>query len=144
MSGFNKIMLMGNLTRDVELKTLPSGTHVADFAIATSRKFKRQDGEQGEETLYVDCSAFGRTGEVIAEYLGKGSPIFVEGRLKLDQWETDGQKRSKHTVVVDRFEFLGGGGGGDAGGGAGRSASRDATAGAPQGAAPMSDQEIPF
>ena len=143
MSGFNKIMLMGNLTRDVELKTLPSGTHVADFAIACNRKFKRQDGEQGEETLFVDCSAFGRTGEVIAQYLSKGSPIFIEGRLKLDQWESpDGGKRSKHTVVVDRFEFLGGGG--DAGGGAGRPASREATAGASQGAAPVDKDEIPF
>ena len=143
MSNFNKIMLMGNLTRDVDLKTLPSGTHVADFAIATSRKFKRQDGEQGEETLFVDCSAFGRTGEVIAQYLGKGSPIFVEGRLKLDQWESpDGGKRSKHTVVVDRFEFLGGSG--DDGGGTGRSASQDAFAGASQGDPPLKKGEIPF
>ena len=126
MANLNKIMLMGNLTRDVELKTLPSGTHVADFAIASSRKFKRQDGQQGEETLFVDCSAFGRTGEVIAQYLGKGSPIFVEGRLKLDQWETDGQKRSKHTVVVERFEFLGGGRG-DASGDSVGSASKAAS-----------------
>ena len=143
MASFNKIMLMGNLTDDVELKTLPSGTHVADFAIASSRKFKRQDGEQGEETLYVDCSAFGRTGEVIAQYLSKGSPIFVEGRLRLDKWESpDGGKRSKHIMVVERFEFLGGGG--DAGGGAGRSVNRDASVGASHGAAPVNDEEIPF
>lgn len=142
MASFNKIMLMGNLTRDVDLKSLPSGTNVADFAIAANRKFKRQDGEQGEETLFVDCSAFGRTGEVIAQYLRKGSPIFVEGRLKLEQWESpDGGKRSKHTVVVERFEFLGGG---DAGGQSGSGSSRDGSAEASQSAGPASDGVIHF
>jgi single-strand DNA-binding protein len=123
MAGFNKVLLMGNLTRDPQLKYLPSQTAVAEFGVACSRKFKSAQGEDREDVLFVDCSAFGKTGEVINQYFTKGKPIFIEGRLKLDQWEDKqgGGKRSKITVVVDTFQFIGGrdGGGGGGGGGGG-------------------------
>jgi len=118
-SSFNKVLLMGNLTRDPQLKYLPSQTAVAEFAIACNRRFKSAQGEDREEVLFVDCSAFGKTGEVINQYFTKGKPIFIEGRLKLDQWEDKqgGGKRSKMTVVVENFQFIGGRDGGGGGGG---------------------------
>lgn len=124
MASFNKVLLMGNLTRDPQLKYLPSQTAVCEFGIAASRKFRTQGGEDREEVCFVDCSAFGRTGEVINQYMQKGRPIFVEGRLKFDSWEDrqGGGKRSKLSVVVDNFQFIGGrddGGGGGGGGGGG-------------------------
>lgn len=122
MANYNKIMLMGNLTRDPELSYLPSNTPVCKIGLAVNRRFRRSDGEQGEETLFVDCTAFGRTGEVINQYLRKGRPIFIEGRLKLDRWEDqNGNPRSKHQVVIDTFQFVdsGGGDGGSGGGGGG-------------------------
>ncbi len=107
MANYNKILLMGNLTRDPQLSYLPSNTPVVEFGLAVNRRFKRQDGEQGEETLFIDCRAFGRTAEVINQYLQKGRPIFVEGRLQLDQWQDkDGNKRSKHRVFVENFQFV--------------------------------------
>src|SRR3954468_11547962 len=123
MSNFNRVFLMGNMTRDPQLKFLPSQMAVAEFGIATNRKFKTQSGEDREEVTFVDCSAFGRTAEVINQYFNKGKPIFIEGRLKYDTWEdkNGGGKRSKMSVVVERFEFIGGrdgGGGGGGGGGA--------------------------
>jgi len=110
MPNYNKVMLMGHLTRDPELKFLPSNTPVAEFGIANNRRFKRQDGEQGEETLFMECVSFGKQGEVINQHFHKGKAIFIEGRLKLDQWEDkqSGQKRSKVRVIVESFEFLGG------------------------------------
>lgn len=121
MANFNKILLMGNLTRDPQLSYLPSNTPVVEFGLAVNRRFRRQDGEQGEETLFVDCRAFGRTAEVINQYFHKGEPIFVEGRLQLDQWEDkqSGQKRSKHRVFCENFQFVGGRGGDEGGGGGG-------------------------
>jgi single-strand DNA-binding protein len=123
MASFNKVMLMGNLTRDPQLKYLPSQTAVAEFGVACSRKFKGANGEDREEVLFVDVSAFGKTGEIINQYFTKGKPIFIEGRLKYDQWEdkNGGGKRSKLTVVVDNFQFIGGrdGATGGAGGGGG-------------------------
>ena len=110
MSGsFNKVMLMGNLTRDVETRTA-GNTTVGNFGIALNRKYKTKDGEQREETTFVDCTAWGRTAEVMAQYIGKGDPVFIEGRLKLDEWEdkNSGQKRSKIEVVVESFQFVGG------------------------------------
>lgn len=109
MSNFNKVFLMGNLTRDIETRTLPAGTVVAQFALAINRKFKTQDGQQREEVTFVDCEAWGRTAEVMAQYLSKGRPVFVEGRLRLDQWQDkDGSNRSKLKVVVEQFQFVGG------------------------------------
>jgi single-strand DNA-binding protein len=124
MASFNKILLMGNLTRDPQLKYLPnSQTPVAEFGIACNRKFKSAQGEDREEVTFVDISAFGKTGELINQYFTKGKPIFIEGRLKYDQWEKDGQKRSRLTVVAENIVFLprgdGGGGGGYSGGGGG-------------------------
>lgn len=123
MGNFNKVMLMGNLTRDPQLKYLPSQTAVAEFGIACNRKFRTAQGEDRDETTFVDCSAFGKTGELINQYFQKGKPIFVEGRLKYDQWEDKqgGGKRSKLSVVVENFQFVGGrdGGGGGGGGGSG-------------------------
>jgi len=117
MASLNKVMLMGNLTRDPELRYLQSGTAVCDFGLAVNRRYKSGSGEQREEVTYVDITAWGRQAEVVSEFLQKGRPIFVEGRLKFDQWTTnDGQKRSKLNVVMENFQFLdsrqGGGGGG--------------------------------
>ena len=121
MASFNKVLLMGNLTRDPQLKYLPNQTAVAEFGLACSRKFKGANGEDREEVLFVDVSAFGKTGEVINQYFTKGKPIFVEGRLKYDQWEdkNGGGKRSKLSVVLDNFQFIGGKDGGVGGGGGG-------------------------
>ena len=121
MPNLNKVMLMGNLTRDPEIKYTPKGTAIANFGIAINRVFTPEGGEKREEVTFIDLEAWGRTAEVIGEYFKKGRPIFIEGRLKLDQWDdkTTGKKMSKLRVVVDSFEFLGsreGGGGGEGGG----------------------------
>lgn len=106
-------MLIGNLTRDPQLSYLPSQTPVVEFGLAINRTFRKQDGSQGEETCFVDCQMFGKRAEVVNQYLKKGDPIFVEGRLKFDSWQAqDGSKRSKLRVFVENFEFLGRGGGG--------------------------------
>jgi single-strand DNA-binding protein len=128
MRGFNKVILMGNLTRDPQLKYLPSQTAVAEFGIAMNRKFRDAQGADREEVCFVDCAAFGKTGEFINQYFTKGKPILLEGRLKLDQWEDKqgGGKRSKHKVTVDTFQLLGsrdGGAGGQGAPGAGEEAS---------------------
>lgn len=103
----NKVMLMGHLTRQPELKTLPSGNSVCDFALAVNRKYTTQSGEAREEVTYVDLSAFGRSGEVIAQYCLQGSPLFVEGRLRFDSWQNDqGEKRNKLSVIVENFQLL--------------------------------------
>jgi single-strand DNA-binding protein len=116
MANFNKVMLMGNLTRDPQLSYTPSQTAVVDFGLAVNRRWKGQDGENKEETCFVDCRAFGRTAENINKYLVKGRPLFIEGRLTFDSWTAqDGTKRSKHRVIVENFQFLGGPGGGQAG-----------------------------
>ena len=121
MASYNKVILMGNLTRDPQMKYLPSQTAVVEFGIASNRRYKTQSGEQKDEVTFVDCTAFGRTGEVINQYFTKGKPIFIEGRLKYDQWEDKqgGGKRHKLTVVVESFEFVGGRDGGGGGGGGG-------------------------
>lgn len=112
MASYNRVILVGNLTRDIELKYTPGGTAVTDIGMAVNDRRKSASGEWVDETTFVDVTLWGRTAEVASEYLGKGSPILVEGRLKLDTWETDGQKRSKLRVVCDRMQMLGGGGGG--------------------------------
>jgi len=104
---YNKVVLVGNLTRDIELKYLQSGTAIGNTAIATSRKFKGSDGSQKEEVCFIDVSAFGRTAEVMNQYLKKGSKVLVDGRLKLDQWQDqNGNKRSKHSVIVESMQML--------------------------------------
>jgi single-strand DNA-binding protein len=108
MGFVNKVMLMGNTTRDPELRTLPSGTTVCDFAMATNRVYKTTAGEEKQETVFIDCTAFGRTGEVIAEYCPKGRALFVEGRLHYETWEDkNGNRRSKLSVIVENFQFVG-------------------------------------
>ena len=104
---FNKVILVGNLTRDVDLKYLPSGTAIAALALATSRKFKDSNGNDKEEVCFIDISFFGRTAEIANQYLKKGSKILVEGRLKLDQWvDNTGNKRSKHSIIAESMKML--------------------------------------
>jgi len=107
MANFNKVLLMGNITRDLELKYLPSQTAVCEFGLAVNRTWTGADGVKKEEVTFVDCSCFGKTAEILTKFKKKGDPLFVEGRLKLDQWEAqDGGKRSKLKVVVENFQFL--------------------------------------
>lgn len=109
--GFNKVILMGNLTRDPETRQTPNGQSVTNFSLAVSRSWKGQDGNTQESVSFIDCVAWGRTGEVIAQYVQKGRPILVSGRLDQRSWEQDGNKRSKVEVVVEDFNFIGGGAG---------------------------------
>ncbi len=107
MAGFNKILMLGNLTRDPQLSYTPSQTAVVDFGLATNRRWTGQDGTKREETCFVDCRAFGRQAENINKYLTKGRPVLIEGRLTFDSWTAqDGTKRSKHRVTVENFQFL--------------------------------------
>ena len=133
----NKVMLMGNLTRDVELRHTGSNTAVGNFGLAVNRRYKTKDGDQKEETTFVDCEAWGRTAEVMGQYLAKGRPVLIEGRLKLDEWEDkkDGSKRSKLRVVVENFQFVDSGSGGG-GGGAGASTTDNRT--------DFKEEDIPF
>ena len=107
MASYNRVILMGNLTRDPQGGTLPnSGTAVCEFGLAVNRTWKDADGNPREELLFIDCTAFGRQAETLGKYLKKGRPIHVEGRLKLDRWEQDGQPRSKVRVIVEQFRFV--------------------------------------
>ena len=119
MASFNRVLLMGNLTRDPQLKYLPSQMAVAEFGLACNRKFRTASGEDREEVTFVDITAFGKQAEVLNQYCTKGKPIFIEGRLKFDSWEdkNGGGKRSKLTVVVENFQFIGSREGGAGGGG---------------------------
>ena len=146
MPNLNKVMLMGNLTRDPELRYTPNNTAVTNLGMAINRRWRNQQGEQQEETTFVDLEAFGRTAEVLNQYLKKGRPVFIEGRLKLDQWQNrEGQNRSKLKVVVEQFQFIDQRGEGDGGGGGG---GRGAQQGAPpaDGPAhePVEGDDIPF
>lgn len=115
MPNLNLVQLMGNLTRDPELRVTPKGTVICTFSIAVNRKFKDDSGGEREEVLFADCEAWGKTGEAISKYCTKGKPLYVQGRLKLDQWEdkTTKEKRSRMKVVLDNFQFLGDGRGAD-------------------------------
>ena len=107
MANFNKVFLMGNLTRDPELKRTSTDMAVAKIGIAVNRKYKDRDGNQKEEATYVDCEVWGKTAETMAKYLTKGRPVFLEGRLKLDQWQDkDGNNRSKLLMVIENFQFI--------------------------------------
>ncbi len=153
MANFNKVLLMGNLTRDPQLSYLPSQTPVVEFGLAVNRRWTGKDGESKEETCFVDCRAFSRLAENINKYMRKGRPIFVEGRLVFEQWTAqDGSKRSKHRIHVDNCQFLGGGPGAPgAGAPAGGEAAQDSQvepnnsgqASPPKGARPAED-DIPF
>ncbi len=145
MASYNRVILLGNLTRDPELRYIPSGTAVTEIGLAVSDRRKGPNGDWIEETTFVDVTLWARTAEVASEYLTKGSPVLIEGRLKLDTWETnDGQKRSKLRVVGERMQMLGarGGGGGAPGAGQGRpAAARPAANRQPQVDAPPPDDE---
>ncbi|NPA11295.1 MAG: single-stranded DNA-binding protein [Epsilonproteobacteria bacterium] len=105
---FNKVILIGNLTRDVELRYTPNGTAIAKFGLATNRTYKDNlTGENKQEVLFIDITVFGRSAEIANQYLGKGRKVLIEGRLVLDQWvDSSGQKRSKHSVVAERVQFM--------------------------------------
>ena len=154
-ASLNKVLLMGNLTRDPEVKYTPKGTAVGDLAIAINDTYKAQDGTIKETVTYVDIEVWGRAAENCKQYLTKGRPVFVEGQLRLDQWETpQGEKKSRMKVRADRVQFLGGGGGGGGsrGGGehratapteSGKTATRPATG--TEDHPPMpEDDDIPF
>ena len=164
MPSLNKVLLMGNLTRDPELRVTPKGTPICQFSLAINRQFKMESGESREEVIFVDIEAWGKQGETIAKYLTKGRPLFVEGRLRLDQWEDKNtkEKRSRMKVVLEQFQFISDGRGPTGGGSAGGAAAApeiDQTAGnsperhsppprATGGAKPASqenlDEDVPF
>ena len=147
MASFNRVVLVGNLTRDIELRYIGSGTAVTDIGLAVNDRVKRND-QWVDETTFVDITLWGRTAEVANEYLSKGSSVLIEGRLKLDTWEKEGQKHSKLKVVGERMQMLGGRGGGGGGGGSRSSNSSDdsheyASEASVGSSSPPSD-EIPF
>ena len=134
MSSFNKAILMGNLTRDPEMRYTPKGTAVGKIGIAINRRYKDAEGNQLEETTFVDVDVFGKQAETIGKYMRKGRPIMIEGRLKLDEWEDQktGQKRSKLGVVCERFNFVGG-----------KDENQEPTSEAPK-KSPIDDDDVPF
>ena len=163
MASFNKVILLGNLTRDPELRYTPKGQAVAKLGLAVNRRYTTEAGEAREEVTFVDIEAWGKQAEVIAQYCKKGRPLFIEGRLKLDQWDdkNTGKKMSRLGVVLDTFQFLGdgrqeGGGGAGAGGGGAPSGPRpapsrpaapkatDNPSGESSDAPPPEDDDVPF
>ncbi len=149
MASFNKVMLLGNLTRDPEVKYTPKGSAVADIGVAVNRTYTTDGGEKREETTFVDVTVWGRQAEIVGEYMKKGRPIFIEGRLQLDSWDDKqtGQKRSRLRVVCENFQMLGSREGGGEGGGGGRTAgSKPARASKPESAAgdEPGEDDIPF
>lgn len=156
MPSFNKVVLVGNLTRDPELRYTPKGMAIVNISLAINRHWTNEAGEKKEEVTFVECDGFGRTAETIAQYMKKGLPLLVEGRLRLQQWDDKqtGHKRQKLSVVVEGFQFLGGkrddGGQSDNDGGTGgRTWDRTKTAGenaraASGDAPPPTDDDVPF
>ena len=156
MANLNKVLLMGNLTRDPEVRYTPKGTAVTELGIAVNRIYTGENGEKREEVTFVDVTVWGRTAENVGEYLRKGRPVFIEGRLQLDSWEDkqSGQKRNKLKVVADNVQFLGsrGSSGGAGGPEEGDEAPRSGTGGGARNAPPAKssgpaepdDDEIPF
>jgi len=132
MASFNRVILVGNLTRDPELRYIPSGTAVSEIGLAVNDRVKKGD-QWVDEVTFVDVTLWGRTAEIANEYLSKGAPVLVEGRLKLDRWEKDGQKHSKLRVTAEKMQMLGGregaGGGPGGGGGARRSTGKGGVGG---------------
>ena len=161
MASFNRVILLGNIVQDFEVKYLQSGLAVTDIRLAVNDRRKNQSGEWVDETTFVDVTLWGRTAEVAGEYLTKGSPILIEGRLKYDTWEKDGQKRSKLSVVAERMQMMPKGGGSGGGGGRGQNQNFDDSgdygdapsgpparggqrSGAPSAPPPPTQDEIPF
>jgi single-strand DNA-binding protein len=149
MASYNRVILVGNLTRDPELRYIPSGTAVADISLAINDRRKGPNGDWIEETTYVDVTLWARTAEIASEYLNKGSNVLIEGRLKLDTWEKDGKKNSKLRVVGERMQMLGAkgsGGGGGSGPRGGSSRGEPAAQGAQRDEmeGPPMDDDIPF
>ena len=160
MASYNRVVLVGNLTRDPELRYIPSGTAVTEIGLAVNDRRKNAAGEWIDETTFIDITLWGRQAEIASEYLNKGSSVLIEGRLKLDTWEKDGKKNSKLRVVGERMQMLGsrggpggGGSGGGPSGGAPRGASRAGGGGGGSGgSAPQQDEfeggppddDIPF
>ena len=146
MANYNRIVLVGNLTRDPQLKYLPNQTPIVEFGLAVNHKYRTRDGQDREEVMFVDCSCFGKGAEIINQYCQKGKQLLVEGRLKFDTWEDKqgGGKRSKHTVFVENFQLMGSRDGGGAGGGAPQNASYDDAGGeAPPARAPQRAPQRP-
>lgn len=138
MASYNKVIMIGNLTRDPQLTYLPSNTPVVEFGLASNRRWSGTDGTQREETCFIDCRAYGRTAETISKYCKKGRPLMVEGRLDFDQWEAqDGSKRSKHRITVETFVFVDSRGSGE------NAASNSPAPAAPAGPGTGND-DIPF
>lgn len=151
MASFNKVILIGNLTRDPELRYTPKGTAIAKIGLAVNRQWRTETGEQKEEVTFVDVDAFGKQAEVIGQYMKKGRPFMVEGRLKLDQWDDKqtGQKRSRLGVVLESFQFIDSNRGGENQGGGGdesapRAARPAASASAPASANEPGEDDVPF
>jgi single-strand DNA-binding protein len=151
MASFNKVILLGNLTRDPEVRYTPKGTAVTELGMAVNRVYTAENGEKREETTFVDVTLWGRTAEIAGEYLKKGRPVFIEGRLQLDTWDDkqSGQKRSKLKVVGEGLQLIGGRPGGGGGGGGGDEeggGSRSSRPAPPPKTAPSApdDDEIPF
>lgn len=151
MASFNKVILIGNLTRDPELRYTPKGTAIAKIGIAVNRVWTNESGEKKEEVTFIDVDVFGRTAENVGQYMRKGRPIMIEGRLRLDQWDDKqtGQKRSKLGVVAETVQFLGSAQGGGEGGGAPAPARQRPAAAAPageplEGDAPPESDDVPF
>ena len=142
MASYNRVMLMGNLTRNPELRYTPSGSAVADLGMAVNESFKNKSGETVEQTCFVDVVVWGRQAETASEYLQKGSPVFVEGRLQFDQWESQqGEKRSKLRVRAERVQFLSSGGGT---GGASTGSAEQPLDVPPPSVPPPPDDDVPF
>lgn len=137
--GFNKVILMGNLTRDPELRTTPNGQSVCSFGLAVNRTWRGADGQNQESVSYIDCVAWGKPGEILSQYLQKGRPLLVSGRLDQRSWEADGQKRSKIEVVVEDFNFVDSGNAGRGGEAGGENTSRSS---APASSAKKKDQVV--
>lgn len=153
MASYNRVILLGNLTRDPELRYIPSGTAVTDLGLAVNDRYKNSSGEWVEEATFVDVTLWARLAEVASEYLSKGSPVFIEGRLKFDTWETpSGEKRSKLRVVGLRMQMLGSRGGGGGGGGSRGPTAQDSEYSQPDAPAehydgppdPATGDDIPF
>ena len=150
MASFNRVVLLGNLTRDIELRYIGSGTAVTDIGLAVNDRVKKND-QWVDETTFVDITLWGRTAEVANEYLSKGSSVLIEGRLKMESWEKDGQKRTKLKVIGERMQMVGGKGGGGQGGGGGprggsssRASSSDESHDYSSASMDVPDDEIPF
>ncbi len=146
MASYNRVILMGNLTRDPELRYIPSGTAVCEFGLAVNdRRKNQQTGEWIEDTQFIEITMWARQAEVASEYLSKGSPVFIEGRLKFDSWEKDGQKHSKLRVVGERMQFIGGRGEGSGSSNHNQSDSQPQPVSAhPDGPADPPADDIPF